>query len=89
MTSKHDHTMTAAQLVYALTGRAVDAADPENALSDLAGLLYDCASRKHERAFSLLQGNHRTIAVEFSQNAAELRDLAGYVLRVAGTLRKP
>jgi hypothetical protein len=81
--------MTAAQLVYSLVGRAVDSADPLNATSDLAGLLYDCASRKHDRAMVLRERDYQEgIAGEFAQNAAELRDLAGYALRVAGTFQE-
>lgn len=76
--------MTAAQLVYRLVTQAIDGDRPHDDLCDLAGTLYDAAAHAFD-SVTKYRTSAPEIAAEFRRNREELVDLAGYVLRVAGT----
>ena len=79
--------MTADQLVYRLVSVAIDGPKPHNALCDLAAVLYDAGSHAFD-SVTKYRTSHPELANEFRQNRQQLVDLAGYVLRVAGTFEE-
>ena len=82
--SRRGATMSADQLVYRLVSVAIDGPRPHDALCDLAGVLYDAASHAFD-SVEKYRTSHPELAHEFRVNRAQMVDLAGYVLRVAGT----